>query len=241
LLLTESEQRILEDALLGRLAHQIHERTTDARDLIAAMNREMRSRKMSSGATVGIGWELADGVSPEQRAVSRLLDREAAQLSTEELARMRAHFAAQIKNLRAARPDRPYSEILGDALDYRQSRTFILTLVAPDGREDRLTQARHGTLSGGEQSVSLHLPLFAAAAFACQLPNDLVFVVPCTTTDRGLPFQPRVSSLKRPTFALCDQLKSVSRARLRRRHSDKLTVEDITAIKFVLRRMIDTY
>jgi uncharacterized protein (TIGR02680 family) len=163
LLLTESEQRILEDALLGRLAQQIHERTTDARDLVAAMNREMRSRRMSSGATVGIGWELADGVGSEQRMVNRLLDRKAAQLSTEELARMRAHFAAQIKNLRSARPDRPYSEILADALDYRRSRVFVLTLVAPDGREDPLTQARHGTLSGGEQSVSLHLPLFAAA------------------------------------------------------------------------------
>ena len=45
LLLTESEQRILEDALLGRLAQQIHERTTDARDLISAMNHEMRSRR----------------------------------------------------------------------------------------------------------------------------------------------------------------------------------------------------
>ena len=163
LLLTESEQRILEDALLGRLAQQIHERTTDARDLISAMNSEMRSRKMSSGATVGIGWELADALGPEQRAVSRLLDREAARLSTAELGQMRAHFARQIKDLRAARPDRPYAEILADALDYRQWRTFVLTLVSPGGQEDRLTQARHSTLSGGEQSVSLHLPLFAAA------------------------------------------------------------------------------
>jgi hypothetical protein len=53
LLLSESEQRILEDALLTRLAQQIHDRTDDARDLIRAMNREMRSRKMSSGKTVG--------------------------------------------------------------------------------------------------------------------------------------------------------------------------------------------
>ncbi len=40
LLLSESEQRILEDALLTRLAQQIHDRTVDARDLIRAMNRE---------------------------------------------------------------------------------------------------------------------------------------------------------------------------------------------------------
>lgn len=163
LLLTESERRILEDALLGRLAQQIHDRTTDARDLIAAMNREMRSRRMSSGATIGIGWELADSVDAEQRTVSRLLDRDAVRLSTDDLAQMRAHFAVQIKNARAGRPDRPYSEILSEALDYRRWRTFTLILVAPNGQEDRLTTARHSTLSGGEQSVSLHLPLFAAA------------------------------------------------------------------------------
>ena len=34
--------------------------------------------------------------------------------------------------------------------------------MRPDG-EERLTKTRHSSLSGGEQSVSLHLPLFAAA------------------------------------------------------------------------------
>ena len=58
LLLAESEQRILEDALLTRLAQQIHDRTVDARDLIRSMNTEMRSRKMSSGKTVGVKWQL---------------------------------------------------------------------------------------------------------------------------------------------------------------------------------------
>jgi uncharacterized protein (TIGR02680 family) len=162
-LLTEAERRVFEDALLGRLAQQIHDRTTEARDLIADMNREMRRRKMSSGATVGIGWELADALDPPQRAVSRLLERDAALLTPDDLATLRAHFAGRIKDLRAIRPDRPYVEVLAEALDYRAWRTFVLTLVAPDGREDRLTQARHSTLSGGEQSVSLHLPLFAAA------------------------------------------------------------------------------
>ncbi len=162
-LLTEAERRVFEDALLGRLAQQIHERTTEARDLIAEMNREMRRRRMSSGATVGIGWELADGLNPQQRSVSHLLDRDAAQLTPEDLAVLREHFARQIKDLRAARPERPYVEVLAEALDYRAWRAFVLTLVGPDGREDRLTQARHSMLSGGEQSVSLHLPLFAAA------------------------------------------------------------------------------
>ena len=36
-------------------------------------------------------------------------------------------------------------------------------MVSPDRTEEKLTRARHSGLSGGEQSVSLHLPLFAAA------------------------------------------------------------------------------
>jgi len=48
-------------------------------------------------------------------------------------------------------------------LDYRRWRTFAFQLHPAGGGEERLTRARHGQLSGGEQSVSLHLPLFAAA------------------------------------------------------------------------------
>ncbi|SDD36435.1 TIGR02680 family protein [Rhodococcus tukisamuensis] len=162
-LLTESERRILEDALLTGLAQQIHERTVDARELIGQMGAEMRERRMSSGSTIGVHWVLADNLDDNSRAISKLLDRDASGLGPDELATMRAHFAAQIRIARAAHPERSYPEILSTALDYRRWRVFSFTLIGGDGSEDRLTVARHGALSGGEQSVSLHLPLFAAA------------------------------------------------------------------------------
>ncbi|HEV2342726.1 MAG TPA: TIGR02680 family protein [Actinocrinis sp.] len=162
-LLTASEQRILEDALLTRLAQQIHDRTVDSRDLIRRMNAEMRTRRMSSGTTVGVSWLLADNLDEEQRAVCGLLDADAARLTPDALARMRGHFATQIKNARARWRDRPYRELLAEVLDYRSWRQFAFHLVRPDRTEERLTRARHSRLSGGEQSVSLHLPLFAAA------------------------------------------------------------------------------
>ncbi|GAA1971749.1 TIGR02680 family protein [Amycolatopsis minnesotensis] len=163
LLLTDSERRILEDALLGRLAQQIHDRTVDARDLIGQMNTEMRARRMSSGTGIGVRWELADSLDEAQREICRLLERDASRLGPDDLARMREHFAARIKMARALPGNRSYVELLADVLDYRKWRVFAFALVAPDGTEERLTQARHSTLSGGEQSVSLHLPLFAAA------------------------------------------------------------------------------
>ncbi|MGH3246701.1 MAG: SbcC/MukB-like Walker B domain-containing protein, partial [Trebonia sp.] len=163
LLLSDSEQRILEDALLTRLAQQIHDRTVDARDLIRAMNREMRMRKMSSGKRVGVSWQLADALDEEQRAVAGLLESDATRLAPDSLARMRANFATRIKTERARYRDLPYRELLASVLDYRQWRQFVFQLVSPEGGEETLTRARHSRLSGGEQSVSLHLPLFAAA------------------------------------------------------------------------------
>jgi uncharacterized protein (TIGR02680 family) len=163
LLLSESEQRILEDALLTRLVQQIHDRTVDARDLIRRMNGEMRARKMSSGKTVGVKWQLADHLDDEQRAVCALLDAGASRLSPDALARMRSHFAAQIKTARARHRELPYRELLAQVLDYRRWRQFVFQLAGPEGGEETLTRARHSRLSGGEQSVSLHLPLFAAA------------------------------------------------------------------------------
>ncbi|MGQ4598488.1 TIGR02680 family protein [Nocardia sp. R6R-6] len=163
LLLTDAERRILEDALLTGLAQQIHERTSDARDLIARMGAEMKQRRMSSGNTIGVHWLLADNLSDAARATSKLLDRDASALTAADLAAIRAHFAAEIRAARAAHPERSYPEILAATLDYRGWRVFSFTLISADGSEDKLTVARHSALSGGEQSVSLHLPLFAAA------------------------------------------------------------------------------
>ncbi|MGO4613251.1 TIGR02680 family protein [Nocardia sp. 2TAF39] len=163
LLLTDAERRILEDALLTGLAQQIHERTSDARHLIARMGAEMKQRRMSSGNTIGVHWVLADSLSDAARAMCKLLDRDASALSAQDLAAIRAHFAVEIRAARAAHPERSYPEILAATLDYRTWRVFSFTLISADGSEDKLTVARHSALSGGEQSVSLHLPLFAAA------------------------------------------------------------------------------
>ena len=77
---SDSEQRILEDALLTRLAQQIHDRTVDARDLIRAMNREMHQRQMSSGKRVGVSWHLADALDGEQRVAATHVPSRAAQM-----------------------------------------------------------------------------------------------------------------------------------------------------------------
>src|SRR5262249_7848337 len=127
------------------------------------MDTQMRARRMSSGLTVGVGWQLSDDLDPDQREVCKLLERDPARLGPTQLATMRRHFATRIKAARAMAPEQPYRELLSQVLASRQWRVFAFTLPRPGGGADKLTRARHSQLSGGEQSVSLHLPLFAAA------------------------------------------------------------------------------
>lgn len=91
----------------------------------------------------------------------------------------------------------------------------------------------------GREQAGQRPAIAVGTALACRLPNDLVFVVPCTTKDRGLTTHPAVGSLGKDSFAMCDQLKSISRQRLVRHHKAKLVPAEVEAIRFVLRRMID--
>jgi uncharacterized protein (TIGR02680 family) len=162
-LLTVREREVFEDALLSAMCRQLNTRTTAARDLVRQMDRAMRDRKMSSGKTVGVSWELHDDLSPEQRKVVRLLEFDPANLAPDQLDALRSHFSSEVKTARVAQPSHSYRDILASVLDYRMWRRFALRLIDANGHEDTLTKARHSKLSGGEKAASLHIPLFAAA------------------------------------------------------------------------------
>lgn len=172
-LLTARERALFEDTLLTSVCGQIHTRTQSTRDLVAAMDAEMRARRLSSGQTVGVAWRAVDTATPEWKVVHRLLDQDPAHFGPDQLDTLRLHFSVEIKAARAAEPQKPYRELLAKVLDYRSWRQFELVLVEADGREAPLTKARHARLSGGEKAASLHLPLFAAAhaAFAGARPD----------------------------------------------------------------------
>ena len=76
-LLEERERTVLEDSLLTALAQQIHSRVLAAKDLVAAMDADTRSKPMSSGMAIGISWVRSEKRTEQQAAVSRMLDRDA--------------------------------------------------------------------------------------------------------------------------------------------------------------------
>jgi mRNA interferase MazF len=90
----------------------------------------------------------------------------------------------------------------------------------------------------GQEQAGRRPAIVVGTTLACSLPNRLVIVVPCTTKNRGLPFQPAIE-LEQPSFAMCDQMKSIIVNRLINQHSTTLRAAEIEAIKFALRQMID--
>lgn len=161
-LLTEKEQGVLEDALLTSLTGQIHHRVLESRDLVDQMDSAMRERRTSSGLRLGVSWLLKD-FEPAERELFSLFNAAPAKLSTM-MPQIRKYFADRIKQERARRgSETSYRDLLAEILDYRRWRKFEFTLLRPDGQKQRLTKRVHSQLSGGEQSVALHLPLFAAA------------------------------------------------------------------------------
>ncbi len=162
-LLEERERTVLEDELLTGLAQQIHGRVLAARDLVRGMNADTRSRPMTSGTGIGIRWAHSDRIDDRQRAVSRLLTRDAQGLGAAGLAELRGSLREMIRAYRASHPRATYKEVLAEVLDYRAWHTFELLLVVPGESEVRLTRAKHSVMSGGEKSAAIHLPLFAAA------------------------------------------------------------------------------
>jgi uncharacterized protein (TIGR02680 family) len=163
MLLEARERTLLEDALLKQLAQQIHARTRDARDLVATMDADTRSRPMSSGTAVGIRWVTADKITDSQRVVADLLAKAPEYLGPEGLDELRRLLREQIHVARARESLKTYHQVLAEVLDYRAWHAFELRLVRPGQPEEKLTKAKHSVLSGGEKSSAIHLPLFAAA------------------------------------------------------------------------------
>lgn len=65
----------------------------------------------------------------------------------------------------------------------------------------------------------------------------LALVVPCTNTDRGLPWQPQIT-LDRPSVIMCEQVKTVARERLIRRLDHQVPQEVRDRVSRSLRTLL---
>ncbi|MDQ2826201.1 MAG: hypothetical protein M3Y04_04465, partial [Actinomycetota bacterium] len=162
-LLTEGDREVFEKFLLNRVAHELRRLLGDADGFVADVNAALARTRTASGLQVELAWELASDDGGVREAL-RLLRHDTTQMGDDDRAALRAFFDGAIRQQRAERPEVGYKEALEAALDYRAWHVFQPHLRTAEGTRARLTRARFRELSGGEQAVALHLPLFAAAA-----------------------------------------------------------------------------
>jgi hypothetical protein len=162
-LLTERDREIFERHLLTRVSEALRDLLNDADELVAGINRSLADRPTASGKSVQLRWEI-DSADPAVRSALGLLRRTPELLAPDEREQLRRFFSTAIAQRRAEDPASGYAEILRQVLDYRTWHAFVPHVRSAGGGIQRLTRTLFRTLSGGEQAVVLHLPLFAAAA-----------------------------------------------------------------------------
>ncbi len=92
----------------------------------------------------------------------------------------------------------------------------------------------------GREQAGRRPAIVVGTDLSCQIPNNLTVVVPCTHTDRGLPWQPQVMLGADPGVAMCDQIKAIDRRRLQKRHDCRsiTDVDEREAVTRALREII---
>ena len=163
--LSAEERRVFGDALVDELADHLRARIHAVHEQVAAMNAVLLRTPTAAGKTVQLEWRAIDEEADGQREAVELLRRRLRDAGDDARARLVAFFRARVEDARRRRDGvaETMADTLMRAFDYRRWFAFGL-LEQHDGRRERLTRRRHAVGSGGEQSVLIHLPLFAAAA-----------------------------------------------------------------------------
>ncbi|MGH2916425.1 MAG: SbcC/MukB-like Walker B domain-containing protein, partial [Solirubrobacteraceae bacterium] len=166
-ILSTEERRVFNEALVEEIADHLRHRIHDVRGRVASMNAVLKRSPTAADKIVELEWLPVDDDAGTQRAALALLRRDVRHLEDGARGELVTFFRGAIETARrehgVAGDPRPMAETLMGAFDYRRWFAFGLYEHSSAGRV-RLTKRRHAVGSGGEQSVLIHLPLFAAAA-----------------------------------------------------------------------------
>ena len=163
--LTDDEYQLFDRTLTGDTRRQVAERIRLAEELVGQMNEQLQRVRTASGLRIKLDWRLRDDLPGSHKEARALLLRDPATLSADDKSALHAFFRSRIEEVRDEDQGSGWETQLMQVLDYRQWHEFTVAMDKGDGSGWLpVTKRRHGALSGGEKAISLHLPLFAAAA-----------------------------------------------------------------------------
>jgi hypothetical protein len=163
--LTDEERDLFDRTLTGDTRRHVAERIRTADDLVRSMNRKLGRVRTASRVRVQLSWQVDPELPPGTRAARDLLLRDPATLTADERDALHRFFRERITEARDAGEAAGWEAQLTQVFDYTAWHRFLVTVdLGDDGGGRQVTRKLHGTMSGGEKAIVLHLPLFAAIA-----------------------------------------------------------------------------
>lgn len=163
-LLAEEERKLFESFLTGEAHEHLREQLREASGLVKRMNRQLQAHPTSSGMQMRLVWDVAEEAPPGTREGVALLFKSGELLSDADRDALLGFLRQRLDEARTHAEARTLQDQLLSVLDYRAWHTFEVQCRSGAEPWKRLTKKVHGTGSGGQKAVMLHLPLFAAAA-----------------------------------------------------------------------------
>lgn len=163
--LHRDEQELLESFLAGELHEHLRARIRDATELVAVMNQQLARCPTAAGQRLRLQWRVSEDAPAGTEAAVHLLLRGSGLLTDDQRGQLRAYLHERLRAAREGEAAARLFERIAEAFDYRRWHAFTVEFRDPASASwRRLTRQTHGTGSGGEKAVMLHLPLFAAMA-----------------------------------------------------------------------------
>lgn len=163
--LTESERELFDRTLTGDTRRHLAGRIRQATELVAAMRDRLERVRTASKVRVSLAWQVDPELPAGTREARDLLLRDPASLTEQEREALHRFFRDRVDEAREKDTATGWEQQLLEVLDYTAWHQFVVRVDRGDGAGwQQVTKRVHGTMSGGEKAVVLHLPLFAAAA-----------------------------------------------------------------------------
>ena len=169
LLLTEQDQKLYSEIIIGSVGKSIQFKIHQAYDWIDKMDRLMKQRNTSSGLRLSLKWIPMSQRSESEldtETLVQLLLSDTERLEDDEINKMIEHFRKRILLAKESAKEEQGSlrKYINEMLDYRTWFTFRLDFRKGEQSNYReLTNSRFNVLSGGEKAMAMYIPLFAAA------------------------------------------------------------------------------
>lgn len=161
--LTDDEQDLFTRILTGQTRTNLAIRIREADALVSEMNARVSRVRTASNVAVQLKWQVRADLEASAKEARDLLLRRPEQLSADESQALQNFLRHRIESMRDSQDPQPWREQLRQVFDYTQWHEFVVRIDRGAGWQI-LTKKLHDALSGGEKSIALHLPLFAAVA-----------------------------------------------------------------------------